>query len=260
MSCRLNRLGLPFLMLMTALLGGCMMPQPVLRLTPRDRDHVWVGGTAVVSKTGVNLRVAAAFARDYDGRLGFRVEVENRSSQPMVIDSNVFSFATCARPERAPSEVCEPAQLAINPERVLLDMDIERSREQANNANDATFHSAMFLLDATASLASATSGKHRDSGDFANMAAHEGQALSGVEARESRQVTAYELERSNWTTSAFRRTTIFPGNTAAGLVFTERNVKARTVWLLVHIGDEIFSFAFNQVAYVLTPNGVVMKR
>jgi hypothetical protein len=245
---------------MAAALGGCVMPQPVLRLMPRDRDHVWVGGTAVVSKSGVNLRVATAFARDYDGRLGFRVEVENRSAQPLVIDSRVFSFATCARVERRQPEVCAPARLAINPERVLLDMDIERSREQARNANDETFHSVMFLLEATATIASAGSGKHRAAADAANLAAHSGQALSEVEARESRQVSAYELERANWTTAAFRKTTIFPGKAAAGLVFTERDVKARTVWLLVHIGDEIFSFAFDQVVYVLGANGVEIKR
>lgn len=249
-----------FLTLMTALLGGCVMPAPVLRLMPKDRDRVWVGGTAVVSKTGVNLRVATAFARDYDDRLGFRVEVENRSAQPLVIDSRVFSFSTCARVERHQPEVCEPARLAINPEKVLLDMDIERAREHANNTNDETFHSVMFLLEATASLAGAASGKHHAAAEGANMAAHSGQALSEVEARESRQVSAYELERSNWTTAAFRKTTIFPGKAAAGLVFTERNVKARTVWLLVHIGDEIFSFAFDQVAYVLTANGVEVKR
>jgi hypothetical protein len=251
---------LGFLLLVTALLGGCVSAQPVLRLSPRGDDAVWVGGTAVVSKTGVKLRVATAFARDYDGRVGFRVEVENRSAQPLVVDSNVFSFATCTRPERRQPEVCTPARLAINPEKVLLDMDIARSREQALNANEATFHAVMFLLDATASIASATSGKGHNAVAAADLANHEGRMLDQTQARESRQVSAYELERANWTTAAFRKTTIFPGKAAAGLVFTERDVNAQAVWLLVRIGGETFSFPFDQTVYIPRPDYVVEKR
>jgi hypothetical protein len=248
------------LALVTAILGGCVSAQPVLRLRPRGDDSVWVGGTAVVSKMGVNVRVATAFARDYDGRVGFRVEVENRSAQPLVIDSNVFSFATCTRPDRRQPETCCPARLAINPEKVLLDMDIARSREQANNANEATFHGVMFLLDATASIASVAAGKGRNAAETADMASHDGQMIEAVQARESRQVSAHELERANWTTAAFRKTTIFPGKAAAGLVFTERDVDAQAVWLLVHIGRETFSFPFDQTVYILRPDGVVEKR
>lgn len=253
-------LGLLFVALACATLAGCALTQPVLRLSPRDRDHVWVGGTAVVSRTGVKLRVAAAFARDYDGRLGFRVEVENRFSQPLLIDSNVFSFATCARSAPKQPEVCEPARLAINPERVLLDMDIARSYAQARNANDETFHNVMFLLEATASIASAASGKSSEARTSHMLANQQFQLADDARGRESRQVSAYELDRANWTTAAFRRTTIFPGKAAAGLVFTERNVQAKTVWLLVHIDDEIFSFAFDQVVYMLRKDGVVVKR
>jgi hypothetical protein len=258
MAYRWNHLGLFCLSVTTTL--GCVLAQPVVRLTPRGGDPVWVGGTAVVGKTGANVRVATAFARDYDGRLGFRVEVENLSAQPMTIDSNVFSFATCMRPDRRQPEACDLARLAINPEKVLLDMDIARSREQASNANEATFHAVMFLLDATASLAGAASGNHRGAGAAANLASQEGNAVAAVEARESRQVSAYELERSNWTTDAFRKTTIFPGKAAAGLVFTERDVKAQTVWLLIHIGKEIFSFPFDQVVYIPRASGEVTRR
>ncbi len=242
------------------LLGGCVTASPVLRLTPRDKNRVWVGGTAVVSKTGVNVRVATAFARDHDGRIGFRVEVENRSSQPMVIDSNSFSFATCVRPEDKQPEQCAPARLAINPEKVLLDMDIARSRKQASNANHATFHSVMFLLEATAAVTSVVSGDRHEATGALLLAGQEGQRIDQIEARESRQVSAYELERANWTTDAFRKTTIFPGKAAAGLVFTERDVKAQGVWLLVRIGDETFRFPFNQVVYIPRREEVVVRR
>jgi hypothetical protein len=246
--------------LMAAALGGCVTAQPVLRLTPQGGDPVWVGGTAVVSKTGETVRVAAAFARDYDGRIGFRVEVENRSAQPIVIDSNVFSFSTCKRTDPSQPEACAPDQVAINPEKVLLDMDIARSREQAQNTNDATFHSVLFLLDATASIATLPSGKPRDGAQAAVLAGQEGQMVDAAEARESRQVSAYELERANWTTEAFRKTTIFPGKAAAGLVFTERDVHAHTVWLLIRTEKEVFRFPFDQVVYVPRPDGLVEQR
>jgi hypothetical protein len=243
-----------------ATLAGCVTAQPVLRLTPRDQDVVWVGGSPVVGKTGVNVRVATAFARDYDGRIGFRVEVENRTAQPLLIDHRVFSFATCVRQEGVGTEECAPARLAINPEKVILEMDIMRSRQQAANTNEARFHTAMFLLDATVGVAAVTSGDGHAAADFGRYAEHDAHMMDATHARESRQVSAYELERANWTTDAFRKTTIFPGQAAAGLVFTERDVNAKTVWLLIHINNETFSFPFNQVVYVPRPDGVVERR
>ncbi len=246
------------LLFITAALGGCVSAQPVLRLTPRTNDPVWVGGLAVTSKTGKSARMATAFAFERDSQLGFRVEIENLSSEPMLLDSNAFSFATCTRPDRSRPETCTPARLATDPEQVLLDLDIARSRQQAENANDEAFHGVMLLLGATAAVASA--GQHHGTHEALEFAAQEGNALEAVQAREGRQVSAYELNRANWATAALRKTTLFPGQAMAGLVFTDRDVNARGVWLLARIGEDVFKFPFDQVTYVPRRRGEVVRR
>ena len=61
------------------------------------------------------------------------------------------------------------------------------------------------------------------------------------------------MERTNWATDSFRRTTIFPGKAGAGLVFVERNITATSVWLIVQIGAQTFAFAFDQTVYSARP-------
>jgi hypothetical protein len=233
--------------------SGCAFAQPVLRLTPRSPDVVWVGGTGVVSQGDKNARVAVAFAREEDGRPGFRVEIQNLSPTTIIIGPSAFTYMDCTRAAAATQESCGARQGAVNPEQVLLNLDIQRSRDKAANANEATFHATMLLLDATLAVASAASGKTNGAVQAADLAGAEGNALGQVAAREDYQASAHQLERTNWATDAFRKTTIFPGKAGAGLVFVERNIKATAVWLIVQIAAQTFAFAFDQTVYSARP-------
>jgi hypothetical protein len=226
-----------------------MMPAPVLRLTPQAKDVVWIGGTAVASQQGRNARAAVAFVREQDHLLSFRVEIESLSDKPILVDPARFYYLTCAQKGQPPARVCGNSHYVVNPEQVLLNMDMANSRQIASAANEEALFGAMLLLQATAAVAGGASGHGHAVAGAAVAAVGTGAALESSRQRSYQQVSAYELERSNWSTAALRKSTLFPGDRVAGLVFLEKNPAVSEVSLQVRAGDEVLPFGFNQTAH-----------
>lgn len=233
--------------------GGCITAKPILRLSPRapETEIAWLGGVPIVGKAGQHSRVAVAFAHEQDGRLGLRVEVENRSEQTLLLDSRNFSYRICHWVQ-GKGETCGPRTYVADPEAAIDAMDIQRRRDQAANENAEAFHTVMGLLSVTGQLASVASGNHRSATQFglgANFSLNQANALA---AREQHQSTAYALARSNWELGAFRKTTTPPGRAVAGLVYVPQDPSASAIMLYAHVDDELYTFPFNQT--VLHPN------
>jgi hypothetical protein len=236
--------------LLSLLLGsGCMMPAPVLRLAPRTQEVVWIGGTAAQIQRGKNTRAAVAFVREQGDAIAFRVELENLSDQPIVVDPAHFYYVTCWQKGVPPSRSCGSSRYVKNPEQALLALDMAHSRDIASAANHEAFLGAMLLLEVGAGVASATTG--RGGGTTHALIAADGTAdsLRAVEQRRHHQASAYELERSNWSTAALRKNTLLPGNAVAGLVFIDKDPSASEVSLQIRSGDETLPFPFEQTAY-----------
>ena len=217
--------------------SGCMTPEPVLRLTPLSERVLWIGGTAAIVKEGRAARVAVAFARQQGNLVSFRVEVENTASIPIIIGPSNFYYATCTRSADRSNRQCLPARWAVNPEKVLLDLDIARSRQIADGMNKGAVAAPLLFLDMAAAMTGSASRDHRTTS----------LALESIPADDARQASAYELERANWETAALRKTTLLPGNRVAGLVYVARDVAANEVSLQSQIGDEVLDFPFKQI-------------
>lgn len=253
MTCR----PLPALLalVMTAL-SGCVMPEPVLRLAPMSQTIVWRDGRAAQIKEGKHMHVAAAFEREYmHGNrhlVGFRVEIQNASDGAMLVDPARFYYAVCAVSTVASTEKsqsCQPSRNAVNPEQLLLDLDVEHARHQADTANQEILATTLLFIDLAAATANAASGRHHRT--LATLDGAIGAAALGAsaEAEGSAEAATYELERANWSSVALRRTTLPPGGGTAGLVFVDRELGAREVVLAVRVGDDVVDFAFQQTQY-----------
>ena len=235
------------LVVTTATSSGCATPEPVLRLTPLSENVLWIGGTAAIVKEGRAARVAIAFARQQEDLVSFRVEIENTANTPILIGPSNFYYAACTRSADGKSRQCLPARWAVNPEKVLLDLDIARSRQKAGNMNEETLVAPLLLLSTTAALTSAASHDHRKTALALDNAALAASALESIQSDNQRQASAYELERANWETAALRKTTLLPGNRVAGLVYVARDLTANEVSLQSRIEDEILDFPFKQI-------------
>jgi hypothetical protein len=240
-----HRLADLLLLLLFALplcLVGCATPAPLVRLYPRNPNAVWVSGRAVVAHEQAGIRVATAFDEQHQDTLGLRIEIQNLTNDRLEIAPEDVTYLTCTS-ERDAS--CSSLRPIINPEEVLMSLDVQSSRERANATNEQGFLTPLLLLSVVSDVAAVGSGRANAStgagstaiaNDMENAAARHGRALSQMEAA-----------HAQWSTAAFRRTTLFPGQGAAGYVYLPIETKARYVWLQVHAGGQRIPFGFTQV-------------
>jgi hypothetical protein len=235
--------------LSTAALGllgsACAAPLPVVRLKPESSDVIWVSGRAVVAQERERIRVAAAFDHQ-DGRaVAFRVEVENDSPTRFDVDPVDMRFTTCVS-----ESTCAPRLAVADPEQMLVRLDRLRAREEANATNTATAGAALVLLSATADAAAIAKGRTRDAGERTALAAVAADSAVGAH---DRRLGRIDSEREVWSTAAFRRTTLLPGQGAAGLVYVPLAAEARVVWLGVSVAGREFWFPFQQAVVAPSP-------
>jgi hypothetical protein len=241
---------LPLAWLLPVALGtACATPSPVLRLAPLGKDVVWVGGAATSSRQGKVVRAAAAFAREQGEQVAFRVEVENASDHAVLVDPAKFYYRTCKLRTPPASRDCSTSHFVLDPERVLLALDLQRSRQRAQNSNGEAFWAALVLLNATAAVAgAATHDGHLVTHGLVGGAVATDE-MNAKEADERNEAVSYEIERSNWALAALRKTTLAPGKGVAGLVFVPSDAKANEVSLYVQVQNDVLSFPFEQTVY-----------
>jgi hypothetical protein len=223
---------------------ACATPGPIVRLQPRnDDDVVWVGGRAVVSSEEDGVRVAAAFDHQAEGAVGFRLEVENQTGEPVDVTPRRMVFVTCRDESH-----CSQRRRVIDPEKMLEGLDAQRSREEAQASNDATLGATLMFLSVTSDVAGLASHDRHASCATCDAAA----ASDASASRHADAVNGIESERELWSTAALRHTTLMPGRGLAGHVYIPVDPDARLVWLQVEIDGRRFPFWFRQTTKRVT--------
>ena len=225
-----------------AVMGACATALPVVRLQPQGSDVFWVAGRAVVASAHDGIRVAAAFDHQDGQAIAFRVEVANDTAERFDVDPQDMHFAVCVSD---PS--CGGKRKVMDPEQKLLALDHARSREEADAKNMAVAGTTLVLLSLTADVASSS----RRSGHLGNRAMLASLSVDNSAAASHRRMGDIDADRSVWSASAFRRTTLFPGHGAAGLVYVPLKPNAKYVRLELTVAGHDFVFPFEQA--VTTP-------
>jgi hypothetical protein len=233
--------------LLTTFACACMMPEPVLRMTPLSDHILWVQGSPAVVEEGKVARAGVAFIRQEQETVGFHVEIENTSMAPVLVDPSKFYVALCTRAADGKSRACEPSQWAVDPEKVLLALDVAHSRNVAGQANKEALASTFILLDMAAALTGASQKNPALAGVALAHSAHMGDVLASSEAEGAQRAVSYENERARWETVALRKTTLLPGSRVSGMVYVARSLAANEVRVHLRVGSEIMVFPFKQV-------------
>jgi hypothetical protein len=245
----------------TTALASCFAPEPVLRLRPLSHEVIWNEGRAAQVKENAVARVAVAFEREWSladhPMVGFRVEIQNVSANPFLVVPSRFYYAACSRSADGKVRACQPSRPAMNPEQVLLNLDVEHSRKQAGAANEEALGAALLFLDLAAGMANVAKGNPRGAGVAMAGAAASSSMMSSAEAEGNAEAANYESARSIWSSTALRKTTVLPGGGAAGIVFVDRQLDAREIVLAVRIDDETLDFPFEQIRYDLRPQSEI---
>jgi hypothetical protein len=239
--------------LATAALTGCFAPEPVLRLHPLSHDVLWSEGRAAQVRENAVARVAVAFEREWTFAnrplVGFRVEIQNVTASPFVVVPARFYYAACSGSADGKSRSCLPSHPVVNPEQVLLDLDVGHARSQAGVANEEALGGALLFLDLAAGMANAANGHRRGVGTALAGAAASSSIMSSASAEGDAEAANYESARAHWSDTALRKTTLLPGRGTAGIVFIDRQLDAREIVLAVRIDEEALDFPFQQIRY-----------
>lgn len=228
-------------LLIVVLAAGCFAPSPVVRLTPRGSDVVWVSGRAVVARERPDHRVAVAFDHQAGNAAAIRLEVVNTSDRRMEVDPSRVTYATCVQ-----ESVCRAKSPVVDPEKELIDIDQSQSQERAHQANEASWGLALVLLETTAAVASTAGGKPGQASQHLRNAADDSARSRTEIAASEHRVDRLEAQKHRWSIEALRRTTLGPGQGVAGFVYVPIDSSASIVWLGVQVSGEPVWFTFDQ--------------
>jgi hypothetical protein len=221
------------------------MPQSAVRLSPDGAATIWRAGRGMVVQEKNGFLVAVAFDHQRgDDQIGFRVEIENRSAARVDVDYRAVSYVTCTTPT-----TCGTRYGVVDPERVLIDMDLASSRERAAKTNDEIANGGLAMLGVLGAVASVASHNAQGIGASANLAINAAAQVSVDDAAHEQGIVLIDSARRDWQASALRRTTLFPSEGVGGDVFLPIDRSAALVWVRVDVGPSKFWFRFRQTVY-----------
>jgi hypothetical protein len=231
----------PFLLLSALATAGCFVPSPVVRLSPETPDVIWRDGRGVMTREGPGYRVAVAFDHQVGRKLAMRLEVQNTGADRFDVDPAEMSVVTCQTPQ-----VCSAPFAILDPERALIALDEARAREEASQKNDAALGTALVLLDVTAGVAAAASGKPAEAAGFVADSAEVGASTNAALAGHDATLGRLEQQRASWAAVALRRSTVLPGEQLSGFLYLPLDSYAVRVFLRVGLGGPEIWFPFRQ--------------
>ncbi|HKK81509.1 MAG TPA: hypothetical protein VJ909_04630 [Prolixibacteraceae bacterium] len=230
-----------------AILASCATPLNVIRMNPVSDDVTWNYGQAYASDTVSGVIVEAAFdnaTRDYNI---FDVCVVNKSDMEYLVDPSVFYFE-----EITTDTIDEKLIKAIDPEYMLLSMDKEASKIEADSKNAAIgagiATGALLVASVAVAVADDEPHHHYDSSNDVYITTpliFDG----GDGSDETYEPTGVEQERERWASTTIRKTTLKPGFKIEGKMFFPRFEKSGTYLFKVPVDNIEASIPFMQIIY-----------
>ncbi len=234
--------------------SACVVPQKVIRMEPDTQENVfWYQGQAIAEKKQDQIVTRAAFSHANREYLIFDVEIFNEQERSILVTPEVMTLASETGAKRR----------AIDPEHMLLSMEVQQSRQEANAAN-AAIAGGIILVGAAVAVAVS------DDGDNGSTESWTGDVVDDYDAVDvvvdavlpavaltldfhqdpilSSPVSSLPLtnEALFWQETVLRRTTLRPGEHIRGLVAFPRFDEVRELIISIPVEQEEFIFRFQQ--------------
>lgn len=231
--------------------GGCAVtPSPVVRLAPTGRPAAWAMGQPVIALDHKGVKVAAAFDHQQDAMVGVRIEIVNESDEAFTFDPAAATYLACVG-ERVPAAgaSCWAKESVVDPEQLLLQLDLTHSRERAAQEGDEATGAVFSLLGAVGGVAATANGDHRGAtrsfSSGARTSSAYGQSAASHGDRADRAIGTKQFLQGN----ILRKSTIQPGQGVAGTIYLPIVQNATLVTLNVAVKHATFRFPFHQTWY-----------
>ncbi|HET6528741.1 MAG TPA: hypothetical protein VFG39_08310 [Balneolaceae bacterium] len=223
-------------------------PEPVLRLKSQaeEQQTSYYQGIEYVYQQKDSVEVIVSYYKHSRDLFMMTVEVFNNSNR--VVRINPAAFAYKAYEGENPEKVTKFLSMAQakNPEEKMLAIDMELSRQRADQKADNTW---FFIAQGLTFVGGATADTYEEREDaaeqfVANTIVHQAD-------REEFHYDQYSLkqQRKVWRLDALRITDLLPGENVRGIVFFSTNPDAELYDILINLEDLQFDFWFRQIKY-----------
>ena len=226
------------------LLTSCVSPYNISKLTPAEENTNWAWGREFVHKTMDSVVVKIAYETNDRNNAIFNVEVENNSSQPVLVAPE--KFWSVMQGANLPKDIVQ-MQKAVDPESYYLDLAKQRSRQEAEEMNTAINHVTLSLVEtasAAASIASKETPEEREE-----------RQLNQEESAQNREIELYRLENKRISLNdrkrfldqtLLRKSTLPPHSVIYGEVYFQRHDQATSYEINIPINEKLLNFRFKQ--------------
>ncbi len=207
---------------------SCFTPKSVLRYAPVEEEVEWNHGLAIVSQAKDGIETRMAF-EDYDKRyLIFAVEIVNRGNETVRVTPQTNYLTDSLGHKQA---------LALDPEQMLLSMDIRDAKQEAAGKNLMV---AGGVLLTAAVITSVTS----DDDDKSSFDDNDTDIII-YDDNDNREIPLTN-QPSFWADETIRKTDLKPGYRLHGVVLFPRVDHLPFVTLNIPIKNHTFSTQFKQ--------------
>lgn len=221
--------------LWATLLSSCFVPRTVVKIDADTPDVTWSYGRQIVEHTQDSLSAKVYFDTYNKSDLIFDVEVVNRSGRKVLVSPEDIYLK------------CEGGNVrrnAADPEKVLLNEAIERSRQDANAKNLAVALGVATVATVVAVAATDSGGGGSGGGDVNNI----GNSFVIVNNYVAPPLPAPSLPPSTdfWANFSLRKTTLEPDFKVGGKVVIARYDECQLLEVFVPVGETTLKARFKQ--------------
>ncbi|WP_428653238.1 hypothetical protein [Runella sp.] len=228
-----------FLFASLILLAGCT--PTFYHLRPASGDIAWIEGREVtrVEQNGVVL--VASYEFEDTQHLVLDIEIKNRTSAPLLIDPNDFSYFPFEEKGDTLRNKYNPIYAstyrAADPERKIEQATLEIKRQKqrliASSILNGVLLAATIASDIHSSNRNDRSWQQRANNRYAHAQAYNfiiQKQVVDINLQKAR-TNQLQHERANWQDMALRKTTLPAGESVRGLVFLPKDTRASYLWL-----------------------------
>lgn len=227
-----------------ALLNACVGPSPISKLDPQTKNFTWNYGQKYIDKTRDSIRFSIAFNKNIGNDLVFDIEVTNYTTDSILVSPETYFY-------KAMNEygtMLGRYVYAVNPEKMLLELDKQLAREEAHQANQAIVDLVSTTTEAAATVASLDESPHKKQALYNEITYNRHQREMN-ELNSEQRVRSLNAERDFWEDKVLRNTELAPGYSIKGKVYFERKVGAASYEFKFPIDDQVFKINYKQILH-----------
>ncbi|HEX6983622.1 MAG TPA: hypothetical protein VF181_12755 [Balneolaceae bacterium] len=222
-------------------------PEPVLRLKSQAEKHQtsYYQGVEYVYKQKDSIEVIVSYYEHTRDLFAMTVEVFNNSDEVVRVNPARF-FYKAYRGIQWNEDALLNVEYAKNPERKMLAIDMELSRQRADQKSDDVWFYIAHGLNFAGAIAAETPEEREEAGEnlVRTVVYHQAD-------RDEFHYDQYGLKqrRKVWRLDALRITDLLPDESVRGLVFFTTNPHAGLYDISIDLEDLQFDFWFRQIKY-----------